>query len=304
MEIINAHVHMIELMKMIQTQQNLTLQGDIAVLKNLESTLPLLSPEVLIAQMDEAGISKSVLFAVDAPIVYSSNEYIYSLCSKYPDRLIGFASVNPNNPDAPDLLEKAIKKFNLKGIKFHPPLQNFFPNDKAVFSTYEKAVELNLPVVFHVGTTPFGSMCRLSQANPLLIDDVAVEFSDLRIMLTHLGTLWHNEAFMVVEKNPNVFIDTAAYLYELNELLTLNLIERIGSNKIIFGTDYPMPYAGRVHKMKDFVDCIQSLDLSNNILKGIFQDNFNNFLSGAKEAAQEINAVEMMNKLKALVLKE
>lgn len=294
MEIINAHVHMIELEKMVQKQGNLKLPGGISVLKEIEATLPLLSPDTLFAQMDEAGISKSILYAVDAPIVYASNEYVKTLCDNYPDRLIGFASVNPKDPNAVDVFEKAIRELGLRGLKLHPPLQDFFPNDKDIFPIYEKAVELDVPVVFHVGTTPFGSLCRLSQANPVLIDDVAVQFPNLRIMLTHLGTLWHNEAFMVVEKNPNVFIDTAAYLYEIKNLLTLDLIERIGPNKIIFGTDYPMPYAGRVHRMKDFVDCIRDLNLPDNIIKGIFKENLGAFLTGDKAKEKEISAVEMM----------
>lgn len=294
MEIINAHVHLIEIEKMIDRQKDLVLPGGISVLKEIESTLPLLAPETLIAQMDEAGISKSVLFAVDAPIVYSSNEYVKDLCDQFPDRFIGFASVNPKAPNAADVLERAVKDLGLKGLKLHPPLQDFFPNDKAVYPVYEKALELNIPVVFHVGTTPFGSLCRLSQANPLLIDDIAVDFPDLRIQMTHLGTLWHNEAFMVVEKNPNVFIDTAAYLYEIKDILTPDLINRIGADKIIFGTDYPMPYAGQVHKIKDFVECIEALGLQESILRMIFKDNFETLLTGKKGEDKGLSAADLL----------
>ncbi len=279
MEIVNAHVHMIELEKMMQKNAGLKIPGGISVLQDLEATLPLLSPQTLIAQMDEAGISKSVLYAVDAPIVYASNEYVQSLCAKFPDRLLGFASVNPNDADAVERLDKAINEQGLRGLKLHPPLQNFFPNDEAVFPIYEKALELKIPVVFHVGTTPFGSLSRLSQANPLLIDDVAVEFPELRIMLTHLGTLSHKEAFMVVEKNPNVYIDTSAYLYEIKEILTMDLVTRLGPNKIIFGTDYPMPYAGVIHQMKDFVECLKHLDLTEDVLDSIFCKNFEIFMN-------------------------
>jgi len=134
--------------------------------------------------------------------------------------------------------------------------------------------------VFHVGITPFGSQCRLSYANPILVDDVAVNFPNLRIMLTHLGTLWSNEAFMVVEKNKNVYIDTAAYLYEIEELLTKNLIKRIGSHKIIFGTDYPTPYEGQVHDISSFVYCLRRLGLTPDILENIFYNNFQKLLTG------------------------
>ena len=212
--------------------------------------------ENLFQQMREAGVTQTVLFACEAPIVYSSNEYVAKLCAAFPEQLIGFASVLPQRPDAVAVIEHAINGLGLKGIKFHPPLQNFYPNDERIFPIYQKAVDLNVPVVFHVGTTPFGPLARLDQANPLLLDEVACAFPKLRIMLTHLGTLWHNEAFMVTEKNSNVYIDTAAYIYEIRQILTMDLIERVGAHKFIFGTDYPMPFGNRAHRMKDFVDCI------------------------------------------------
>ncbi len=302
MEIINAHVHMIELDAMVRRMEGTRLPGGISVLKDIESTLPLLMPEALIAQMDEAGIARSILYAVEAPIVYASNEYVAGLCAAYPDRLIGFASVDPTSPGAPAALERAVVDLGLWGLKLHPPLQDFFPNDEAVWPVYEKAAELNIPVVFHVGTTPFGALCRLAQANPILIDDVAVRFPQLRIMLTHLGTLWHNEAFMVVEKNPNVWIDTAAYLYEIEQILTPELLGRIGAEKVIFGTDYPMPCAGRVHRMRDFVDCVSRLRLPGDTLRGIFGGNIEALLTGAGREAGGIDAAEALARLSAMAV--
>lgn len=281
-DIINAHAHLIDLEGMLRKFGNVALPSGIAVLEDLDATLGMLRPDVLFAQMDEAGISQCVLYAVEAPIVYSGNEYVSELCNRFPDRLLGFASVDPKAHDATEVLEHAVRNLGLKGLKLHPPLQHFFPNDEAIFPIYQKAVDLNIPVVFHVGTTPFGAMCRLSTANPILIDDVASQFPDLRIMLTHLGTLWHCEAFMVVEKNPNVFIDTAAYAYEIPQILTPDLITRIGPNKVIFGTDYPMPYADRPHRMKDFVDAIDGLNLSDEIKREFFRGNFDRFLHGER----------------------
>ncbi len=298
MEIINAHAHLIELEAMIIKNAGRKIPGGIPVLHDIEASLPLFKPETFLAQMDEAGIDRSVIFAVDAPIVYASNEYVSSLCSQFPDRLTGFASVNPNNADAIDQLDRAINDLGLRGLKLHPPLQDFFPNDESVFPLYEKALELKLPVVFHVGTTPFGSLSRLSQASPLLIDDIAVAFPELRIMLTHLGTLAHQEAFMVVEKNPNVFIDTSAYLYEIQEMLTMSLIVRLGPQKVIFGTDYPMPYAGQVHRIKDFVDCVQGLDLTNEVLEGLFHKNFKAMLN-YESPGEDVDFQQLLSKLQA-----
>lgn len=297
MSIVNAHVHMIELDGLAQKYPDLALPPGIAVLNDLPSVLPMLLPETLIAQMDEAGIEKSILYAVEAPIVYSSNEYVHALCSQFPDRFMGFASVNPLSADAPEVLERAVRDLGLMGLKLHPPLQGFSPDDEAVFPVYEKAVELDIPVVFHVGSTPFGSLCRLTHANPLRVDEVAVRFPTLRIMLTHLGTLWQNEAFMVVEKNPNVFIDTAAYVTEIAEILTPDLIERIGADKIIFGTDYPMPYGKRPHRMKEFVDCIGGLNLPPDVTRGIFSDNLKTLLHGRDREDRSVTAKDIAQEL-------
>jgi len=278
MEIINAHVHMVEVKKIARNSTINSLKGT-SVFKELKTMIPTLFSRTLTKQMDEAGISKSVLYALYCPIIYSSNKYVAKLCKKDEKRRIGFASVDLNLERPADILEKEIKEYSMKGVKFHPPLQNFYPNDKKMYPIYELLVSLHLPVVFHIGTTPFGHLVKLDQANPLLIDDIANDFPKLKIMLTHLGTLWHNEAFMIVEKHPNVYIDTAAYLYEIPEILNENLIKRVGEEKFIFGTDYPTPFGSTPHRMKDFVDCIHSLNISTKMKENIFAKNFYKLLN-------------------------
>jgi predicted TIM-barrel fold metal-dependent hydrolase len=279
MKIINSHIHLVEIEKMMQEKEKyLGFLESIASFKNIQETLPLLTVETVLKQMEEAGITQSVLFACDAPLLYASNEFVANICKLHPQKFIGFASVNPKKDDAVKILENAITQLGLRGLKLHPPLQDFYPNDQVAWPVYQMASTLKIPVVFHVGSTPFGSMVKLSQANPILIDDVATAFPSLKIILTHLGTMWHNETFMLVEKNPNVYVDTAAYPYEIKALLTKELIERIGENKIIFGTDFPMPYEGKTHNMKDNVDAINAINVCDEIKKKIFCDNFERIL--------------------------
>ena len=109
--IINAHVHLIELEALARTGDGPLIPGGIAVYENLDKIVSIFSPETLIAQMDEAGIEKSILFAVNAPILYSSNEYVKEICDEFPNRFIGFASVDPLAPDSLEVLEYAIKDF-------------------------------------------------------------------------------------------------------------------------------------------------------------------------------------------------
>jgi hypothetical protein len=283
MKIINAHAHLIEIEKVMSGDgmKYLGFLKEIPTFRAAEQVTAMVSADNLLQQMDEAGVSQTVLFAMYAPILYSSNEFVARMCRQYPGRFIGFSSVDVKNPDAPAMLEEAVLRLGLKGLKLHPPLQDFYPNDRKMWPIYKKAAELNIPVVFHVGTTPFGSLVKLSQADPMLLDEVANDFPELVIILTHLGTLWHNESFMVTEKHPNVYIDTAAYPYEIKEMLNENLICRVGENKFIFGTDFPMPYQGKLHRILDFVTCIRDLPISEELKERIFCGNFEHLMQSA-----------------------
>jgi len=283
MRIINAHTHLIDASAVFAKDQlhNLDYLKGIPAFSNLDNVVAMLSLDNLLSQMDDAAIEKSVLFAMDGPLLTASNQFVADVCSKMPDRFLGFASVDPKKKDACETLTHAIGKLKLKGLKLHPPLQNFYPNDKNVWPVYALASDLGIPVVFHVGTTPFGSLVKLKQADPILIDDVANDFPNLKIILTHLGTLWHNESFMIVEKHPNVFIDTAAYPYEIAEILNEKLIMRVGEEKFIFGTDFPMPYERKMHRIKDFVDVFEKIDLSSELKERILFSNFEAIMNGA-----------------------
>ncbi len=282
MRIINTHTHLIDTSVVFATENLHFLDyiKGIPTFANLDQVSEMLSLNNLLNQMDEAGIEKSVLFALEAPILYASNEFVARVCKEHPSRFIGYASVNPNRNDACDQLQHAIENLSLKGLKLHPPLQNFYPNDRIAWPVYDLASELGIPVVFHVGSTPFGNLVKLKQADPILIDDIANDFPYLKIILTHLGTLWHNESLMITEKHPNVFIDTAAYPYEIKEILTEKMIMRVGPEKFIFGTDFPMPYEGKLHQLKDFTDCIINLKISNELKERILALNFETLMQG------------------------
>jgi predicted TIM-barrel fold metal-dependent hydrolase len=282
MKIINSHCHLIDTSVVFSPENLHQLEyiKSIPTFANLDQVKEMVSLNNLLAQIDEAGIDKTVLFALEAPLLYASNEFVASICEKHPSRFIGFASINPNKKDACEQLQFAIENLSLKGLKLHPPLQNFYPNDHLLWPVYALASEMGIPVVFHVGSTPFGSLVKLKQADPLLIDDIANDFPKLKIILTHLGTLWHNESLMITEKHPNVYIDTAAYPYEIMEILTEKLIMRVGCEKFIFGTDFPMPYEGKMHRLKDFTDCILNLKISNELKERIFALNFETMMQG------------------------
>lgn len=281
MAIVNAHVHLIDIQSVLSEGDSGTLEylKKLPAFVDIDQVLPTLSENEILRQMDEAGIERSILFALYCPILTASNEFVRDACERHPDRFWGYASVDPHDERAPDVLENAVIHYGLKGLKLHPPLQGIYPNDHRLWPLYHKAQELGIPVVLHVGCTPFGHLVRLDQAQPLLLDEVAIAFPQLKIVLPHLGTLWHQESFMLVEKHPNVYIDMAAYPYELRELVNNKIVERIGAKKWIFGTDFPMPYEGQTHRMADFVETVQNLPVSPEIKQGMFSTNLERLLA-------------------------
>src|SRR4030042_1173689 len=112
MKIINTHAHLIEIEKVLQDdgQKYLSFLRDIPTFSAIEQVTAMLSVENLLHQMDDAGVGRTVLFAMYGPILYASNEFVARICSKYPGRFTGFASVDVTDPEAPAILEEALIK--------------------------------------------------------------------------------------------------------------------------------------------------------------------------------------------------
>ena len=112
---------------------------------------------------------------------------------------------------------RLIKDFGVKGFKFHPSVQEFFPNDRLAYPLYEAIAEAKLPALFHTGQTgvgagtPGGGGIRLKYSNPLYLDDVAADFPDMPIILAHPSFPWQEEALSVATHKPQVYIDLSGW---------------------------------------------------------------------------------------------
>lgn len=235
--------------------------------------------ETFLLELDVSGLDKAVLLPIDATTsrgtTIFSNEQIAELCRLTP-RFIGFASVDPHASNAAEALEYAIKELGLQGLKLSPPTQEFFPNDRRVaYPIYQKAVELEIPIIFHTGMS-WEPKARLNYGHPLLLEDVAVDFPELRIVLAHFGWPWVWDAVALALKYSNVYLDTAClYFANPRDFLTfvfkqqipLSVIEKSLFNKVIFGSNYP-----RV-EIKNMARAIRELGLSPDTLERIFSTN-------------------------------
>jgi len=198
-----------------------------------------MTPDNILKFLDNEDVDFAVLLAEIAPLTTGivDNEFIAEFCRRS-ERLIPFASINPVTDSNPSkTIDKLVKEYNMRGLKLLPPYQHFYPNDTAMYKIYEKAQELEIPVVFHTGTSVFQNV-RLKYANPLYLDDVAVDFPDLTIVQAHGGRgLWYDTAFFMAKLHKNVHIDISG-LPPQNLLNYFPDLEKI-ADKVVFGSDWP-----------------------------------------------------------------
>lgn len=244
--------------------------------------------EVFHLQMDVAGIQRAVVLPIDATTargakVYS-NEQIAELCAMS-DRLIGFASVDPHNPAAPQELQAAIQGLGLRGLKLSPPTQEFYPNDQTLaYPIYETAQSLGIPVIIHAGLS-WEPKARLKWAQPLLVEDVAADFPKLNIVIAHLGWPWVLDCVALALKYPNIHLDTSALYFDnpwdflafaMKGQVPLTVFERSLRHQMVFGSNYP-----RV-EIKNMVMAVKRLGLSEGCLDLVFRENAERLLGEGK----------------------
>lgn len=197
-----------------------------------------------------AGVDAAVVLAFDAPFsgIEVPNEYVAQYVAT-DSRFIGFSSVDPNRPDAIERLQHATHDLGLRGLKLGPIYQNFDLNGPAAMRLLALAERLGLPVMCHQGTT-FVRRARLALALPRLLDDVAIAFPDLRIVIAHLGHPWFAETMAVIRKHRHVYADVSAVAHRPYQLYTalLTATEYGVQDKLLFGSDFPF---GTPHGMQE-----------------------------------------------------
>jgi predicted TIM-barrel fold metal-dependent hydrolase len=195
----------------------------------------------LLRDMDFAEVERSVLLGFDCTTSYGwkiPNEAIAELVARQPDRLTGFASVDPQQGDqAARDLEFAVRELEMKGLKLHPPTQHFYPDDPKAEPVWAKAEELRIPVLLHVGQTFAGGYVKY--AHPINVDAVAADHPDLVILLAHFGFPWTEEVISLAWTRPNVWIELSGWLPRYIPPNIWRFCRSMFSDRTVFGTDYP-----------------------------------------------------------------
>jgi predicted TIM-barrel fold metal-dependent hydrolase len=197
----------------------------------------------------ERGLA-AVVFTVDwelrSGIPPIPNEEIAEGAAANDDVLIPFASVDPARPDAVARARRLIVEHGVKGFKFHPNLQAFFPNDRSAYPLYEAIAEAGLPALFHSGHSgigtgvPGGGGFRLKYSNPMCLDDVAADFPELQIVLAHPSFPWQDEAISVCLHKQNVWIDLSGWSPRYFPPQLVQYANTQLRSKVLFGSDFPL----------------------------------------------------------------
>jgi predicted TIM-barrel fold metal-dependent hydrolase len=224
------------------------------------------SPKAFLKYLDASGVDRAVLINYVAPEVIGLSSEVNQWVAKYSDtdprRLLSCGGLHPRH--SPNVMAdvEQILRLKIRMIKIHPPHQLLFPNDylhgvKELEIIYRAAEANGLPVMFHTGTSVFPH-ARNRYGDPIYLDDVAVDFPKLKILMAHGGRpLWMETAFFLLRRHPNVFLDISG-IPPKTLLKYFPRLEEI-ADKTLFGTDWPSP---GVREIKSNLDDFLALPLS------------------------------------------
>ncbi|UUY08385.1 amidohydrolase family protein [Pseudomonas sp. J452] len=238
-----------------------------------------------IDEMNAAGIDKAVLLIIDFAYSYQDEfddlESVYQhhaeVAARHPGRFIVFAGIDPNRGRAGlDLFEKSIRDYGFAGLKIYPPC-GFSPSDPRLFDYYEICSHYQLPVLTHVGPTTPALSFKYSW--PIEVDDAARLFPKVNFILGHAGSVLYEEASVLAEYRPNVFLDMSGFQSELRRKRFTDILQWHKSKgllrKILFGTDWPIHrfYGNQTDWVNAFHKAVEDKILTTEELDWIFYKN-------------------------------
>lgn len=220
------------------------------------------SVKELLHSMDEAKIDKALVIA--GKLNNHPNEEMYKNLAPHRDRLYGIAAWHPNDtPYDLDFIEDAIDEGKVQGVKFYLGYDHWYPNDPNIYKAMNLLQKKNIPAIFHCGDC----LCtvkkaKLKYAHPLGIDEVAVDYPDVKIVIAHMAYPWERDAAEVCYKNKNVYSDISGFVYgsfdakntvDFKKVLDEFITVAGGTDKLIFGSDFP------ISNQKSYVETVEDL---------------------------------------------
>jgi len=192
-----------------------------------------------------------VMFTVDAEHETGAtripNEEVAEAARENADIMIAFASIDPHKGKAGVLeARRLVEEGTIRGFKFHPTVQGFFPNDRLAYPLYELIAEHELPAIFHSGHSgigaglPGGGGLKLKYSNPIYVDDVAADFPRMTVIIAHPSWPWQDEALSIALHKPNVYIDLSGWSPKYFPESLVRFANSKLKHKMLFGSDFPL----------------------------------------------------------------
>ena len=218
--------------------------------------------------MEEANVTKGLIAAwvgPQGPLI--SNEEVHASVQQYPDRLCGLASVNLFDPmSGVRELRRCVKELGFKGLRIVPWLWGLPPDDRRYYPLYAECIELDIPFCTQIGHT--GPLLSSEPGRPIpYLENVAIEFPELKIVAGHLGAPWTQEAISMAHKFPNFYIDTSAYKASRFPEEFALYMKKSDCKKVLFGSNYPMLTP------QGCLEALNSLELSEQAQSRFLHDN-------------------------------
>ncbi|HJP05588.1 MAG: amidohydrolase [Chromatiales bacterium] len=219
-----------------------------------------ISIEDYLPKMDAAGIERSLLIAVRAGDIRMQGGFeipyadVHAICEQYPDRFSGLAGVDPfRGMQGLRDLEEAVKEYGFVGAHLYPHWCGLAPDAAQYYPYYAKCCELDIPIMMQVGHNLIYSRERRlpSVARPITLDQVAIDFPELRLIGIHIGIPWTDEMISMCWKHENIYTAGDAYAPKYWPEPYVHYANSYGKHKVMFGTDWPVIDPGRAVKEVD-----------------------------------------------------
>ena len=235
-----------------------------------------------INKMDQAGVERSLLIAVRAGDIRVPESFevpyerVHKVCQKHPERFSGLAGVDPfRGMEGLNDLEVAVKEYGFVGAHLYPHWCELPPNHRKYYPYYTKCCELEIPIMMQVGHNLIYSKNRRlpSVGKPIYLDQVAIDFPELKLIGIHIGIPWAEEMISMCWKHENVYTAGDAYAPKYWPEAFIHYANSYGKHKVMFGTDWPV------------IDPIRAVDEFNDL----------NFKDSSKELVLRENAMRVFN---------
>ena len=226
------------------------------------------SVENLLDASEKAGISRTLIFscATKPEQVTAANDYLYAVSQKYPDKFFAFGTIHPDFKDIDGELSR-IRSLGMKGIKIHPDIQGVNIDDPRMYKLYE-LMEGRLPLYLHMGDDR--PQYRFSETDRLV--KVKEDFPKLEVVAAHLGGYRAWDEVYKLTKFDGMWYDTSSALWEMTPEYATELIKRLGTDRVMYGTDYPVVLP------ENEIERFMRLGLNEKEREDIFYDNAKRFL--------------------------